>query len=248
MLNRLKHLLKSKRQVFAELCSANELTLNFDQNKSELKVLEDIFKVREYADYFPFYKHATVVDVGAHYGYFSLFAAANTASSSKIVAIEPSPSNFKQLKQNLRDNQVSNVKICQSAIGGKTGEVALFEGKNSNHSIVDGNALANRKSGGQKVAVKTLETLLIELAIDHVDFLKMDCEGAEYEIFGTLPAHVFDRISTISMEFHDLKDSSCTAEVLIDELKAHSFEIVKYAYGATSMNLNYGRLVATKMK
>jgi len=248
MFNRLRHLLRSKRTVFNTLCQANSLRLDYQSNKSELKVLEDIFLAREYADYFPFYQQVTVVDIGAHYGYFSLFAAANTNSSSKIVAIEPSPSNVEQLKQNLIGNQVTNVELYPFAIGGKKGEVALFEGKNSNRSIVEGNALANQKSGGRKVAVWTLEALFAELAIDQVDFLKIDCEGAEFEIFETLPTHVFDRISTISMEFHDLKDSSRTADVLIDKLKAHSFEIVKYTYGATTMNLNYGRLVATKRK
>ncbi len=246
MFNRFKHQIRSKRTIFSELCTANGLQLDFEQNKSELKVLDDIFRVREYADYFPFYQDVTIIDVGAHYGYFSIFAAQNSGPNSRILAFEPDSSNFRQLNKNLANNKLTQVEAIELAIGGKSGEVALFSGKDSNHSIIEDYTLAGSARPKHSVSVKTLEAVMKEHELQHVDFLKMDCEGAEYQIFETLPSHVFDRISTISMEFHDLKDKRYTANALILKLKANKFKIVKYAYGVTTMNLNYGRLVATK--
>ena len=92
-----------------------------------------------------------------------------------------------------------------------------------------------------------MEQVFDELNLKHIDFLKMDCEGAEYGILENLPNAIFDRITTISMEFHDLKDKMFTVENLISRLKSNKFEIVKFHYGKSSMNLNYGKLIGTKL-
>ena len=50
----------------------------------------------------------------------------------------------------------------------------------------------------------SLGDLLDRRGVDRVDFLKVDCEGAEYEMFRTLDAGDWRRIDRVAMEFHEL--------------------------------------------
>ena len=87
----------------------------------------------------------------------------------------------------------------------------------------------------------------MENKLEKVDFLKIDCEGAEYSILENTPGNIYDRITTISMEFHDLKEKYFTGEHLIRTLIMNGFKIVKYEYERTYMDLNYGKIIGTKL-
>lgn len=245
MITNLKNIIKGDKKIFHLLCKTNKLNLNYRDNQTEIKILKDIFYNREYSDYFPFHQKVTVVDIGAHYGYFSIFAKNNLHKDSKIIAIEPNKSNFKHLEKNLSDCEINNVSCFNFAIGDKNGTARLYQGKNMNHSIVHNYLLANNKF--EETKTKTLEKLIQALDLDKIDFLKMDCEGAEYSIFDSTPDSIFDKITTISMEFHDLNDHNFTVDNLIKKLIRNKFKIVKFHYEKTLLNINYGKLIGTKM-
>jgi FkbM family methyltransferase len=246
MINLLKRIWRRDKKTFSRICNVVGLNLDFSKNKDAVDVLKAIFEEREYADYFPFYKKVTVVDIGAHYGYFSIFAAKNTSPNSRIFSIEPSQSNFETLNENLKDGKIENVTTHQIAIGGENGTLDLYTGRSVNHSIIGDYALLGSEKNTQKVEVKTLEQFINENNIEKIDFLKMDCEGAEYSILFHTPAYVFDKITTISMEFHDLKNVEFTGEEIVKKLRENGFEIVKFGYGRTGLDLNYGRIVGRK--
>lgn len=245
-LNILKRILKRDKTTFSRICKVVGLNLDFSKNKNAIHVLKAIFEEREYADYFPFYKKVTVVDIGAHYGYFSIFAAKNTASDSTIFSIEPSQQNFEILNQNLSDCKINNVKPFQLAIGGENGTLDLFTGQSVNHSLIENYALLGNEKNTQKVEVKTLEQFILDHKIEQIDFLKMDCEGAEYAILLNASRSVFDKTSTISMEFHDMKNVDFTGNELVKKLEENGFEIVKFEYERTGLDLNYGKIVGRK--
>ncbi len=245
MITTIKKLVKGEKDSFYKLCRANNLTLNYKENHTGIEILKDIFYNREYSDYFPFYKKVTIVDIGAHYGYFSIFAKNNLTEGSTIIAIEPNKANYKHLEKNVFDCKIDNISCFNFAVGDKNGISRLYQGQNPNHSIVDNYLLSGKKF--EETEVKTLERLVHELDLRKIDFLKMDCEGAEYSIFNSTPDSIFDRITTISMEFHDLKDKNFTADSLIKKLIDNKFRIVKFQYDKTSMNLNYGKLIGTKI-
>jgi FkbM family methyltransferase len=247
MIAKLKELIKGQKTSFNALCRINDLVLDYRSNKSEIEILRHIFSDREYADYFPFYKKATIVDIGAHYGYFSIFAHNNLDAASTIIAIEPNGNNYAHLEKNIRDSKIENVKCCNFAIGDVDGMHRLYRGLNPNHSIVDSYLLGNKSADFETVEVKTLSNLISEFDLRTIDFLKMDCEGAEYAIVDNTPPSVFDKIATISLEFHDLKDRNFTADALIAKLVQNRFRIVKFHYEKTSQNLNFGKLIATKI-
>jgi len=66
----------------------------------------------------------------------------------------------------------------------------------------------------QTVACTTLTEILRVNALPAVDLLKMDCEGAEYEILYSTPPHVLSRIKELRIEYHNL-----TAEENVENLK-----------------------------
>jgi len=247
MISLLKRILKRDKKAFSRICKVAGLNLNFSKNKDALNVLKAIFEDREYADYFPFYKKVTVVDIGAHYGYFSIFASKNTSTGSQFFSIEPSKENFRILQQNLSDCKIKNITTSQIAIGKENGTLDLFTSRNINHSLIKDYALLGNEKNIQEVEVKTLEQFILENDIDHIDFLKMDCEGAEYSILFNTPKYIFDKISTISMEFHDMKNVEFTGEEIVKKLEESGFEIVKFRYERTGLDLNYGKIVGRKI-
>jgi len=188
----------------------------------------------------------TVVDIGAHYGYFSIFASKNIAPNSQIFSIEPSKENFNILQQNLVDCKIENVNAFQLAIGGENGILDLFTGRSINHSLVEDYALLGNEKNPQKVEVKTLEQFINENKIEKIDFLKMDCEGAEYSILFNSSSAVFEKINIISMEFHDMKNANFTGDEIVKKLEEHEFEVVKFGYEGTGLDLNYGKIVGRR--
>lgn len=237
----LKQLLTTGKEKFNAICRANDLTLSYYLNKPGFPILEEVFVNRVYADYFPFYQQAVVVDIGAHFGFFSIFASKNLAPESRIIAIEPARANFERIETNARMNGLSNIEPANAAILDNEGFVDLYMDRAENHSIFG-------KSGSAKVSVEamTLESLFLYHKLQQIDFLKLDCEGAEYPILLNTPDAVFESIKTISLEFHDLKDKRYTGLILINRLKALGYKIVKFQHGKTNQNNNYGWIVATR--
>ena len=59
-----------KKYRFQQFCKKNNLNLSYKLNQEGLEILNEVFHKREYADYFPFYEKVTIIDIGAHMGYF----------------------------------------------------------------------------------------------------------------------------------------------------------------------------------
>lgn len=236
---------RNKRK-FKQICEANQLHLDYSINHPTLPILKEIFEQRTYSDCFPFYQKATIIDVGAHFGYFSLFAHKNLHPDSKIIAIEASKENVERLEQNIEKNTIQNVEVVSCGIGEKNGEMQLYKGANVNHSILKNYSLAKKQ--GEIIRIQTLTQIIETYRLEYIDFLKLDCEGAEYQILETLPPEVYQKIGVISMEFHDLKDAKYNGNFLRQLLIQNGFNVVKYEYGASSMGNNYGRLVGERVR
>lgn len=242
--------LQSHRSRMQQIAQACNLNLDYHLNRKGLFILEEIFQKRAYADYFPFYTDATVVDIGAHYGYFSLFALKNLGPRAQVIAVEPSSQNHRILAQNMAANQrehFGRFTALNMAISGKVGEVELLLSRGENHSIVEKMYKASTASvDTEKVPSITLEVLFQQQALQKIDFLKLDCEGAEYTILYNTDKSVLKNIKTFSLEFHDTKQKEHTGLALAKYLKTYGFDLVKFQHGPTNMDRNYGWMVLTQ--
>jgi FkbM family methyltransferase len=73
----------------------------------------------------------TLIDVGAHVGYYALLAAKLVGDQGRVFAFEPNPRNFDFLKQHVAVNALSNVRIEQSAVSDTNGTASFDLGKGS---------------------------------------------------------------------------------------------------------------------
>lgn len=140
-----------------------------------------------------------VVDIGAHIGSFSVFAS---RFASKVYSFEPVNDNYVILQENLEMNKIKNVYSFKMAVSDKTGEKELFICDNNcgGHSFY----INGKSSKKTMVPTISLEDLMVSNNIYAIDFLKMDCEGAEYDILLNCPKRILDKIKKISMEYHNI--------------------------------------------
>lgn len=150
--------------------------------------------------YLPIEKNDLVVDIGANIGVFSLYAARRTRNM--VYALEPSPANFSAIEQNIRANQLKNVLPLRYAISDTSGTEMFFtDGQSQHHRLT--RVLHETPPASIAVSTITLKDLMDEYQIPAIDFLKLDCEGAEEPVFLSTPTAYLQRVRKLAMEFHD---------------------------------------------
>lgn len=172
-------------------------------------------------------KDMRVIDIGANQGFFSTYAA---SFGARVYAFEPSSENFEMLQRNLSENACGSlVTPFRVAVAGKRGRMTLYVGLDSKREILSGTAsITNTNRGGvdvkdESVEATTLDDILHENDIAFCDFLKMDCEGAEYEILQSTSAEAFNRIGRLSMETHEGRGREA-----VHLLRARGYEIMEF--------------------
>lgn len=236
-----------EKNLFFELCKNNDLKLDFSTNIDSFEILKEIFIDRCYSDYFPFYEEATIVDIGAHKGYFSIFSAQNTKKNSKIYAIEPSSKNFETLKNNTFVNKIQNITTFNIGIYSEKKDEKLYLGKSENNSFFSDyqKSITNENNHSSEIVkTLTLSDFLKQEKLTEIDFLKIDCEGSEYPILLNTDSETFSKIKVISLEFHDLKNEKYTPNKLLRFIKNQNFDIVKFTHERSKINNNYGKIIA----
>jgi FkbM family methyltransferase len=114
--------------------------------------------------------NSIVVDVGAHVGAYTVRAC---RKAKLVISIEPFDGAIEALKQNLKLNKCNNVIIVQKAIADKRGynKLKVIPGQEAMASLSE--------NGDIVVETDTLDNIIYSQSIDHIDFLKIDIEGAE---------------------------------------------------------------------
>ncbi len=119
-----------------------------------------------------------VVDCGAHVGVFTKYALSRGAS--RVIAIEPEPTNIACLKENLAEEIASGrVTLLQRGVWDVNDELRFEVSTNSAGHHVAGGDASEGDLGIIRIPVSPLDELVSELSLDRVDFIKMDIEGSE---------------------------------------------------------------------
>ena len=145
---------------------------------------------------------STIIDIGANAGYFTLFIA-SLRPRAKLFSFEPVPVNYAQLKRHRDLNSTRKIKCFPLAVAGHAGVINLtFDPRDS--FTTSATIFTSEKEAGESLAVPcvTLQELMDENGIGKCDLLKMDCEGAEYDILYNCPPNYLQRIDQIDMEVH----------------------------------------------
>lgn len=169
----------------------------------------------------------TIVEIGGHIGSFSVYAA-RKAPQGRVVVYEPDPGNFAYLQKNVHLNKLSNVTAKKMAVATKKGMRMFFP---STVNTAESSMYATK---GQSIQVPTttLSHIFEEHAVVSCDFLKLDCEGAEYEILFGTPVSCLDKIQKIAMECHNpsyfnIADPRYTQESMKTFLSSNGFAVTE---------------------
>jgi FkbM family methyltransferase len=142
---------------------------------------------------------ATVIDVGANIGLFSILAASKAA---RVYSFEPFPPTFDWLQRNIHENCLENITAYNYAVGAKPeSRVLHVQPESTANSLFAG----QDQTGGQEMVVKctSLSEIFEVNNLEKVDFLKLDCEGSEFEIIFETPKEVLKKCDVIVMECHN---------------------------------------------
>jgi FkbM family methyltransferase len=153
--------------------------------------------------------HWTILDVGANIGFWSVPLARALNESGRLHSFEPVPSNFRFLTANVKANCLAPiVHVHQLGLSDRSGTVKISLREDFVGGSETGNAaivIDDDDSRFQcvQVEIQTLDALFDSLAIDRLDFMKVDIEGHEHK-FLTGAAQTIARFRPILlMEIND---------------------------------------------
>ncbi len=130
------------------------------------------------------------IDVGAHWGLFTLTAASRHPGELTVLAIEPDPHNVTRLHKSIAYNKLTaQVEVLPCAVGATTYTASLIGGMGSMGHSIEGRAYTPENKLHMPpptctVAVETLDHILAErpALADKNMFLKVDVEGLEIDV------------------------------------------------------------------
>jgi len=187
---------KKNKEISLNLRNGIKFNLINDSHSKGVINESWIFNISTYDKEVKVENKDTVIDIGGHIGTFTIFAALKN-KEGKIFVFEPSKKNFRLLKKNIKQNKIGNVYIERVGIGAKRGKIRLYFGEHSGaHSLYG-------KGKYEEVKIITLEDVFKKYKIRKCDFLKMDCEGCEFEVLYNLKNSFFKKIDKITMECHE---------------------------------------------
>lgn len=162
-----------------------------------------------------------VLDLGAHFGMFSLFCASRGCD---VTAIEPDPKTFLELMHSCevaKEIGQGEITPIRAAVCGTAGERAFWRHPETSGS----NSLIQKKGMLDQIPYLTqiyVPAITLKSALGETNWncVKVDIEGSEYEAFITADSHDFAKINYLTMEIHNDILSLANRNELIERLKA----------------------------
>jgi FkbM family methyltransferase len=171
-----------------------------------------------------------VVDIGAHIGRYTITSSKQVGDGGKVVAIEADPNNFQLLKRNIALNSLTNVLPLNYAVFSKRTRMKLYEqSASAKYNSVMLTRAAQSKNYVE-VDADTLDSILERNGVNQVNWIKIDVEGAEFEVLkGSTKTLSHDNVA-LFIEIHNIEDPR-HYDNIVDFLKYHNYEITfEYIY------------------
>ena len=192
------------RTGLVDLRTADGLTITIRQNYGDAMTIAEIFLRDSYIRDLTLPDNPVVIDVGGFVGDFSLYAV-KRLNARRVIVCEPSPRNWTLLLKNIANNGYQDriVPVNKAVTAG--GDAMMnIDAPDEEQCMVS--ALYSGEQPLSAVPGVSLAELLRDYAIENVDLLKIDCEGAEFAILESTPSDVYSRIRNIVFEYHQIDD------------------------------------------
>jgi FkbM family methyltransferase len=127
------------------------------------------------------------VDVGAHFGFFTLLASELVGPEGRVVALEPMPETFARLARNVAEHRsCDNITPLQSAAYSSAATLTFCDYGlvySAFNSAFGARLPSGRRSCGEvRVAARTCDDLVGTLGLPRVDVIKIDAESSELHV------------------------------------------------------------------
>ena len=170
------------KKEFFTLNLKNGISLKLRTKSTDLQAFANVWILKEYQKKgFEIQEDDSIIDIGAHIGLFASYAS-KKCPKGKVISIEPHPDNFSLLKYNISKNNFLKTILLNKAVTKNTEKIKLFVDPldDSAHSIIK-----NEKNSIDIEGI-SLRDIMKQNDIKICNMLKMDCEGAEFEIIKSL--------------------------------------------------------------
>ena len=146
----------------------------------------------------------TVLDIGANVGATALYFS-RIFPNARIYAFEPAPDNFAVLERNIANS--TRIRGFNFGLGAADAALDLFHSDNpinfGGYSLHPAGSDTSRKI---RIQVRNVAVVLAELSLGKIDVVKVDTEGAEWDILTAFPENILQAASYITGELHGNKD------------------------------------------
>lgn len=218
-------LISSKSIRIKKPITKKEITQIVNNTEPTFINYNEFFVDKIYSRFLQGKKFDTVVDVGANVGLWTEYIK-NVAKVDQVFMIEPN-----RVALEILDNSFGNksdTTIVDSAMSNIDGELEFFV--NEENSTVSSMMNEHKHGGGSfnlsyKVNSITFDTFVKKFNIDTIDLMKVDIEGAEYDLFESMSEVHFDKIQNILSEYHLNESKTLDGDVqnLIKRLEKFGF-------------------------
>jgi FkbM family methyltransferase len=179
-----------------------------------------------------------VLDVGANVGLFSVLFSKSLEEGRKVLSVEPSDAAFSRLERNIRRNNCSNNILHKGALGSEISKVQLHsvEGKEEYSSLkpIAHKHASDLEQISSEVSMIPLDNLVREHGLNPA-FMKMDVEGAEFEVLkgATETLKTFKPTILAELDNKLLSSFGTNAEEVVRFLNEFGYKVVDARTGGT---------------
>jgi FkbM family methyltransferase len=166
----------------------------------------------------------TVVDIGAHIGRYTITSSKQVGNTGKVVAIEADPENFQLLKRNIDLNKLTNVMPLNYAVFSERTKIKLYEQSASAKYNSIMLTRAAKTKNYVEVNADTLDSILKLNGVNRVNWIKIDVEGAEFEVLKGSTKSLSGENMYLLIEIHNIEDPS-HYDNIVNLLKDDNYEI-----------------------
>jgi FkbM family methyltransferase len=160
----------------------------------------------------------TVFDIGAYIGILSSLFGKSVGTSGRVIAFEPNPENYKEVKKTVALNGLHNVDVLNIGIADSAGVAKLAVRYNTTATssmdpATQARILSEGYTGLVEVVVDTLDHCLILNKLPPPDFIKIDIEGVEYRALTGMTQVVDQYSPDLYIEIHGVDMPSRIANI-----------------------------------
>jgi len=179
-------------------------------------------------------KYKTVVDAGANVGVFSEYMI-QQGYAENITAIECDSLALKDLKNNFKREY--KIEIIPKALNSTNDPITFYQSNDNPviSSVLSPDKLKNHMAGVKGDNEVIVDTVTIKDLVDKlgtIDLLKIDIEGAEYEIIKNVDPSLFESINNLIVECHFFEEDYLEKyNNLVKKLSDSGYKVEEYIEG-----------------